>query len=73
MSGLSVHAQTIADLKEECSKFGTVLAVKVPRPEPASAAAAFLGTGNYGKVCSHPPTHPFSTTVAAPSLAVAPA
>jgi hypothetical protein len=41
----------IQDLHDECGKYGSVVAVAIPRPpDPATAAAAF-GSGNYGKVC----------------------
>jgi len=44
-------AQVIQDLHDECGKYGSVVAVAIPRPpDPATAAAAF-GTGNFGKVC----------------------
>jgi hypothetical protein len=39
----------MADLAQECSKYGMVLGLKVPRPPPGTAAS-LIGTGNYGKV-----------------------
>lgn len=42
--------QVIDDLREECSKFGAVVEVRVPRPTDPSQAAALMGTGNFGKV-----------------------
>ena len=47
-----MYAQVIQDLHEECGKYGSVVAVVIPRPhDPATSAAAF-GTGNIGKVCT---------------------
>jgi len=40
----------IEDLRDECTKFGAVVAVTVPRPPDADNAAAVFGTGNFGKV-----------------------
>lgn len=40
----------IEDLRDECTKFGAVVAVTVPRPPDAANAAAVFGTGNFGKV-----------------------
>lgn len=41
--------QVLADLAQECSKYGMVLGLKVPRPPPGTAAG-LIGTGNFGKV-----------------------
>lgn len=38
------------DLREECSKYGQVVEVKVPRPANPALSAALFGTDNYGKV-----------------------
>lgn len=35
-------------MAQECSKYGMVLGLKVPRPPPGTAAS-LIGTGNYGK------------------------
>lgn len=37
------------DLREECSKYGQVVEVKVPRPANPALSAALFGTDNYGK------------------------
>jgi hypothetical protein len=41
--------QVLADLAQECGKYGMVLGLKVPRPPPGTAAG-MIGTGNFGKV-----------------------
>ncbi len=43
-------AQVIQDLQEECSKYGQVLRVLVPRPPNPAAANELFGSNNYGKV-----------------------
>jgi hypothetical protein len=45
-------AQVMEDLREECGKYGQVLAVVVPRPTNPATAAASYGANNYGKVWS---------------------
>ena len=42
--------QVFEDLREECSRYGQVVEVKVPRPANPALAAALFGTQNYGKV-----------------------
>ena len=39
----------LADLHEECSRYGTVLRVVVPRPPVPAQAPELLGTGQYGQ------------------------
>lgn len=39
----------IGDLRQECSKHGVVVDVKVPRPPPGQTAQ-LMGTEQYGKV-----------------------
>lgn len=48
--GSCVTDQVIEDLKDECSKFGEVVAVSVPRPGDPSTSTAVFNTGNFGKV-----------------------
>ena len=43
--------QVIEDLKEECSKYGQVLKVVVPRPPVPQQAYNLFNQQNYGKVC----------------------
>ena len=43
-------AQVIQDLQEECSKYGQVLRVLVPRPPNLAASNELFGSNNYGKV-----------------------
>lgn len=50
MLRMSCSSQVIEDLKDECSKFGQVTAVAVPRPPNPAESAAVFGTGNFGKV-----------------------
>lgn len=45
--------QVIEDLREECSKYGQVMKVVVPRPPVPQQAHALFNQQNYGKVnCS---------------------
>ena len=46
----NVNLQIIDDLKEECSKFGQLLHIVVPRPVDPSQSASLIGQGFYGKV-----------------------
>lgn len=50
MLRINCSSQVIEDLKDECSKFGQVTAVAVPRPPNPAESAAVFGTGNFGKV-----------------------
>jgi len=43
------YQEVFEDLREECSKYGQVVEVKVPRPANPALAAALFGTQNYGK------------------------
>lgn len=43
------NTQVMADLVQECGKYGTVLGLKVPRPPPGTAAQ-LINTGHFGKV-----------------------
>lgn len=43
--------QVIEDLREECSKYGQVLKVVVPRPPVPQQAYTLFNQQNYGKVC----------------------
>lgn len=43
--------QVIEDLREECSKYGQVLKVVVPRPPVPQQAFSLFNQQNYGKVC----------------------
>lgn len=40
----------IEDLTEECEKCGTIVDVRIPRPDAGDDAAAAVGRGCYGKV-----------------------
>lgn len=42
--------QVIEDLREECSKYGQVIKVIVPRPPIPQQAIALFNQQNYGKV-----------------------
>ena len=42
--------QVIEDLREECSKYGQVMKVVVPRPPIPQQAHALFNQQNYGKV-----------------------
>ena len=42
--------QVIEDLREECSKYGQVMKVVVPRPPIPQHAHALFNQQNYGKV-----------------------
>ena len=54
-----VCAQVIQDLQEECSKYGRVLRVLVPRPPNPAASKELFGSNNYGKVRRQtPPASP---------------
>ncbi len=43
-------SQVIEDLREECSKYGQVMKVVVPRPPIPQQAHALFNQQNYGKV-----------------------
>jgi hypothetical protein len=43
------NCQVTCDLHQECSKYGSVVDIKVPRPPPGTAAQ-LMGTEYYGKV-----------------------
>lgn len=47
------YSEVIEDLKDECSKFGEVISVSVPRPGDPSTSAAVFNTGNFGKGFVH--------------------
>lgn len=50
MIHMALCAQVIQDLQEECSKYGRVLRVLVPRPPNPAASNELFGSNNYGKV-----------------------
>ena len=43
----------IEDLTEECEKCGTIVDIRVPKPDPGVSVEAVFGTGCYGKVRHH--------------------
>lgn len=43
------------DLREECSKYGGVAEILVPRPNPPALSEQLFGSGHYGKVRPLPP------------------
>ncbi|BDA43929.1 probable splicing factor U2af large subunit B at C-terminar half [Coccomyxa sp. Obi] len=43
------YAEVIQDLQEECSKYGQVLRVLVPRPPNPASSNELFGSNNYGK------------------------
>ncbi|KAL4433887.1 hypothetical protein ABPG75_000328 [Micractinium tetrahymenae] len=43
------YNEVLADIHDECSKYGTVLRVVVPRPPVPDQAAQLMGSGVYGK------------------------
>lgn len=45
-----VLVKVIEDLREECSKYGQVIKVVVPRPPNPQQAHAFFNQQNFGKV-----------------------
>ncbi len=51
--GNGCREQVIQDLQEECSKYGQVLRVLVPRPPNPASSNELFGANNYGKVTGH--------------------
>lgn len=47
------YSEVLEDLKDECSKFGDVVAISVPRPADPSTSAAVFNTGSFGKGFVH--------------------